>query len=187
MQASLCQIQELFKDFIKILFLFSRTTTSWKILIYTVKFYVGKSRLRQWTIKHKKISIKLLCFYLVQHMLHQIKAHQFYTDLGLHLQCCPTENSKIQGLFKALQWFSITDLVFKDFSRKPSIFKYFSSLCGPCSQTGLCIQTVLHEPLLLAYIKHGNRQWLRPKFRPLTPQESRVCMFYSLPACAVGW
>ena len=24
------------------------------------------------------MSIKLLCFYLVQHMLHQIIAHQFY-------------------------------------------------------------------------------------------------------------
>ena len=27
--------------------------------------------------------IKLLCLYLVQHMLHQIKAQQFKTDLGL--------------------------------------------------------------------------------------------------------
>ena len=26
-----------------------------------------------------EISIKLWCFYLVQHMLHQIKAPQFYT------------------------------------------------------------------------------------------------------------
>ena len=25
--------------------------------------------------------------YLVQHMLHQIKAQQFYTDLGLYQQC----------------------------------------------------------------------------------------------------
>ena len=31
-----------------------------------------------------RISIKLLCLYLVQHMLHQIKAQQFYTDLGLY-------------------------------------------------------------------------------------------------------
>ena len=31
----------------------------------------------------KKISIKLLHLYLVQ-QLHQIKAQQFYTDLGLH-------------------------------------------------------------------------------------------------------
>ena len=31
-------------------------------------------------------SIKLLCLYLVQHMLYQIKAQQFYTDLGLYQQ-----------------------------------------------------------------------------------------------------
>ena len=37
----------------------------------------------------------------------------------------PTENSRIQVLFKA-------DLILKDFSRKPSKFKYFSSLCQPC-------------------------------------------------------
>ena len=28
-------------------------------------------------------NIKLLCLYLVQHLLHQIKAHQFYSDLDL--------------------------------------------------------------------------------------------------------
>ena len=33
--------------------------------------------------------------------------------------------SVFQVLFKA-------DLIFKDFSRKPSKFKYFSSLCEPC-------------------------------------------------------
>ena len=27
------------------------------------------------------------------------------------------------------------DLIFKDFSRKPSKFKYFSSLCEPCYST----------------------------------------------------
>ena len=37
----------------------------------------------------------------------------------------PTENSKIQGFFKA-------DLIFKDFSSKPSKFKYFLSLWEPC-------------------------------------------------------
>ena len=30
---------------------------------------------------------KLLCLYLVQQMLHQIKAQQFYTDLDLNQQC----------------------------------------------------------------------------------------------------
>ena len=48
--------------------------------------------------------MKLLCLYLVQHMLHQIKAHQFYTDLGLlSTVLSPSENNKIQGLFKAFE------------------------------------------------------------------------------------
>ena len=34
-----------------------------------------------------EISIKLLYLYFVQHMLHQIKAQQFYTDLDLYQQC----------------------------------------------------------------------------------------------------
>ena len=33
------------------------------------------------------ISTKLLCLYLVQHLLHQIKAQQFYSDLDLYQQC----------------------------------------------------------------------------------------------------
>ena len=40
----------------------------------------------------------------------------------------PTENSRIQGLFKAFECYSSTPqgrLIFKDFSRKPSKFKYF--------------------------------------------------------------
>ena len=50
-----------------------------------------------------------MCFYLVQHLLHQIKAQQFYTDLDLHHACWViTENSKIQGLFKAFEWFYST-------------------------------------------------------------------------------
>ena len=33
-------------------------------------------------------------------MLHQIKAQQFYTDLGLYINSFgPDKNSKIQGLF----------------------------------------------------------------------------------------
>ena len=35
----------------------------------------------------KDSSIKLWCLYLVQHMLHQIKAPKFYTDLVLHREC----------------------------------------------------------------------------------------------------
>ena len=47
----------------------------------------------------------------MQHTLHQIKALQFYTDLGLGLQKTvlnPLANGKIQELFKAFQCFSST-------------------------------------------------------------------------------
>ena len=77
----------------------------------------------------------MLCLYLVQHLLHQIKAQQFYTDLVLYQQCLVllkivefndfSTLSDLPVLFKA-------DLIFKDFSRKPSKFKYFPSLCEPC-------------------------------------------------------
>ena len=61
---------------------------------------------------------------------YQIKTQQFYTDSGLYQvinSFRQKENSKIQGHFKG-------DLIFK-FSRKPSIFKYFSSLYQPCLMT----------------------------------------------------
>ena len=66
-----------------------------------------------------KISIKLLCLYLMRHMLHQIKAQQFCTDSGrLSTVLSPTENSRIQGLFKAFEWFPVffkANLISKDF------------------------------------------------------------------------
>ena len=76
-----------------------------------------------------------MCLYLVQHLLHQIKAKQFYTDLDLYQQCSVLQKieefkdfsrpfSDFPVLFKAA-------LIFKDFSRKPSKFKYFSSLWEP--------------------------------------------------------
>ena len=64
-------------------------------------------------------------------MLHQIKAPQFYTDLGLLNHHA---NGKIQGHFKAFECFSSTfqsKIYFKEFSRQYCIFKYFSSLCEP--------------------------------------------------------
>ena len=76
-------------------------------------------------------------FYLVQHILHQIKAQQLYNDLGLY-QLYKVLQKRVEfkdfsrllndfpELFKA-------DFIFKDFSRKPSKFKYFSSLCEPCN------------------------------------------------------
>ena len=53
--------------------------------------------------------LRLLCLYLVLHMLHQIKAQQFYSDLGLLSNVLsPTKNSRIQELFKAFELFSST-------------------------------------------------------------------------------
>ena len=59
--------------------------------------------------------IKLFCLYLVQHMLHQIKAQQFYTDLSLQKIVEFKDFSRLLSdfpvLFKA-------DLIFNDFFKK---------------------------------------------------------------------
>ena len=80
-----------------------------------------------WTDVH----IKFFWLYLLQ----QIKAHQFYTDLGLLSTVLSLQNivefkdfSRILSDFQVL--FKV-DLIFKDFSKKPSKFKYFSRLCKP--------------------------------------------------------
>ena len=47
--------------------------------------------------------------FFVQHMLHQIKAPQFDTDLGLQRHVLnPPVNGKVQGLFKAFVCYSST-------------------------------------------------------------------------------
>ena len=89
--------------------------------------------------------MKLWCLYLVQHILHQIKEPQFYTDLSLQKHCWillymvkfkdfSRPWSVFQILFKA-------NLMFKDFSRQSCIFKYFSSLCEPCSMTRIYMKS----------------------------------------------
>ena len=69
-------------------------------------------------------------------MLHQIKAPQFYTDLGPQKAVLNTlANGKIQGLFKVFECFSSTfqgKFYFQGLSRQSCIFKYFSSLYEPC-------------------------------------------------------
>ena len=66
-------------------------------------------------------------------MLHQIQAQQFYTDLGLYQQCYVLQKIvEFSDFSRPLSDFPVllkADLTFKDFSRKPSKFKYFSSLC----------------------------------------------------------
>ena len=88
-------------------------------------------------------------------MLHQIKAPQFYTDLGLQKTGLnPLANGKIQGLFKAFECFSSTfqgKFYFQDYC----IFEYFLSLCEPWTKSHvftmpmtyllyLCWQELLH-------------------------------------------
>ena len=75
---------------------------------------------------------KIVWLYLVQHLLHQIKAQKFYTDLGLYQQCLVlhkiVEFKDFSRLFSDFPVLFIADLIFKDISRKASKFKYFSSL-----------------------------------------------------------
>ena len=86
----------------------------------------------------------------MQHLLHQIKVPQFYTDLGLYQQCFVLQKIvEFKDFSSLLSDFSVlfkADLIFKDFSRKASIFKYFSSLWEPCSQLAktlkLCMKLV---------------------------------------------
>ena len=75
-------------------------------------------------------------------MLYEIKAPQFYTDLGLQISGESSCKWKIQGLFKAFECFPVlfnTNFIFKDFSRQSCISKYFSSLCEPWIHRLVCI------------------------------------------------
>ena len=91
------------------------------------------------------MSIKLRCLYLVQHMLHQMKALQFYTDLGHQKPVLdPPVNGKIQGLFKAFECFSST---FQGKSNFQGLFKtnqYIQVLFKPVRtlKERDCIETI---------------------------------------------
>ena len=82
-----------------------------------------------------------MCLYLVQHLLHQIKVQQFYTDLDLYQKCQVLQKiEELKYLSRHLSDFPVlfkADLIFKDFSKKPSKFKYFSSLCQPCKTNSI--------------------------------------------------
>ena len=69
-------------------------------------------------------------------MLHQIKAQQFYNDLGQYQMCQVLQKIvEFKDFSRLLSDFPVifkADLIFKDFSRKASKFKYFSSLWEPC-------------------------------------------------------
>ena len=63
-------------------------------------------------------------------------AQQFYNDLGLY-QLCQVIQKRVEfkDFSRLLSDFPVlfkADLIFKDLSRKPYKFKYFSSRCEPC-------------------------------------------------------
>ena len=62
-----------------------------------------------------------------------IKAQQFYYDLSVYQQCLVlqkiVEFKDFTRLMSDFPVLFMADSIFKDFSRKPSKFKYFSSLC----------------------------------------------------------
>ena len=63
--------------------------------------------------------MKLLCLYLMQHLLHQIKAQQFYTDLDLYQQCYVLQKlEEFNDFSRPLGDFSVlfkADLIVKNF------------------------------------------------------------------------
>ena len=64
-------------------------------------------------------------------MLHQIKAQEFYIDLGLYQLCQVLQKKEFEDFSRPLSDFPVlfkAPLIFKDFSRNPPKFKYFSSL-----------------------------------------------------------
>ena len=74
------------------------------------------------------MSMKLLCPYFVQHLLHQINTQQFYTDFEQQIE-------EFKDFSRSLRNFPVlykADLIFKDISSKPSKLKYFSSMFKPC-------------------------------------------------------
>ena len=76
-------------------------------------------------------------------MQQQIKAQQFYTDLGIYQQC-PTE----KGLFKAFEWFSSTfqgRFIFKDFHESPLNSSTFQACANPAVPRGAVITNDKHN------------------------------------------
>ena len=71
---------------------------------------------------------------------HQIKAQQFYTDLGLlSTVLSPTENSRIQGLLKAFELFSGTfqgRFNFQRLQESPLNSSTFQACANPVNNKG---------------------------------------------------
>ena len=103
-QARLCKIQGLFKDFSKTFLLFSRTENLRKILIYKLKFYFWNARVQYKRYQITIISIKLWCLYAAPNKGTTI----LYWSRSPKTLLNPPVNGKIQELFKAFECFSST-------------------------------------------------------------------------------
>ena len=79
--------------------------------------------------------MKLLCLYLVQHLLHQIKAQKFYTDLDLYQQCKVLQKKEeFRDFSRPLSDFPVlfkADLIFKDFQESPLNSSTFQACANP--------------------------------------------------------
>ena len=98
-------------------------------------------------------------------MLHQIKAQQFYTDLGLQKI---VEFKDFLRLLSDFPVFFKEDLIFNDFSRKPSKFKHFSSLCAPCNSLSF-----IHIILLYIRLGPGTRILMKTANHMLTVEREQ--------------
>ena len=71
-------------------------------------------------------------------MQHQIKAQQFYSDLGLYQQCSVIQKiEEFKHFSRPLRDFPVlfkADLIFKDFSRNTSKLKYFQACVNPVEE-----------------------------------------------------
>ena len=98
-----------------------------------------------------------LCLYLVQHMLHQIKAQHFYTDFGLYqLSYVLQKIVEFKDFSRLLSDFPVlfkADLIFKDFSRKPYKFSTFQGCTNPVKDFHcfLSVLSPMHEPPIVTY------------------------------------
>ena len=99
-------------------------------------------------------------------MLHQIKAPQFYAELGLQ----KNQMVKFKNFSRPLRVFQVlfkANFIFKDFSRQSCIFKYFSSLCEPWMEAQTCTRIQSHQYFHWSDTKSSNVRQKRTSLGPL--------------------
>ena len=122
-------------------------------------------------------------------MLHQIKAHQFYNDLGLY-HLCQVLQKKVEfkdfsRLFNNFPVLFKADLISKNFFAPE--FKYFSSLCEPCVfQSQRSVQERTLEGTVCQYQPTPMRLHCGRSFRPvmisLSDLARQLQLIYSIPS-----